>query len=73
MSCYEIIKQFDNCVIDRLIERSLLNPNIKRDVRIYEHYFNELKTEKKMQALTNTADAFFVSEKTVERVIKKMR
>lgn len=74
MSAYEIILSLDESTFEKLLSKGLLRSNVKRDKELYEYYVAEFNlTHSRMQARTNTADKFCVSEETVSKVIQKMR
>jgi hypothetical protein len=61
-------------VMDTLIQKGLMRATVKRDKEIYEYYLTQCTTqESRMQARTNTAEEFHISEDCVSRVLKKMR
>ncbi|MDR3706600.1 MAG: hypothetical protein P4L28_11935 [Paludibacteraceae bacterium] len=74
MSGYEIIMQLPPEVIDTLIIKGLMRATVKRDKEIYEHYLRQCRTQaSRMQARTNTAEQFSISEDRVSKIIQKMR
>lgn len=74
MSAYELILSLDHSTFEKLMSKGLLRDSVKRDKEIYEFYLRECEeTGSRMQARTNTAELFCVSEETVSRAIKKMK
>jgi hypothetical protein len=74
MSGYEIIMQLPPGVIDSLIVKGLMRATVKRDKEIYEYYLTQCNTPiSRMQARTNTAEQFSISEDQISRIIKRMR
>ena len=75
MSTYELIEKLEKLdYFNDLLKSGLLPMNWLDYKLIYEFYRTERKKEKfKKQALTNTADEFSVSERTVYLIIQKMK
>lgn len=75
MSTYELIEKLEKLdYFNDLLKSGLVPLNWLDYKLIYEFYRGERKKEKfKKQALTNTADEFNVSERTVYLIIQKMK
>lgn len=74
MGVYEFIKSFDEETIYRLADFGLLRGTVLRDIDVYEFYQNEVcKCESRMQARTNTAENYNISEELVSKIIQSMR
>lgn len=74
MSAYEFIKSIGEETIYRLADFGLLRGTVLRDVDVYEFYMDEIEQgEKRMQARTNTADAFCISEELVGKILQAMK
>lgn len=73
MGAYELILSIDDLTLGKLMSTGLLRSTLKRDIEVYEHYVKECKSFGKMQARTNTAEQFLVSEETVSRIIQRMK
>lgn len=72
---YDLIQKLEDLpYFNELLKSGLVPINWVDYKLIYEYYRTELKKEKfRKQALTNTADEFNVSERTVYLIIKKMK
>lgn len=55
------------------MSKGLLRSTVQRDIKIYEFYIAQRKTERYLQARTNTAEKFCLSEDMIDKIIKKMR
>ncbi|WP_097055529.1 hypothetical protein [Salinimicrobium sediminis] len=75
MSTYELIEKLEKLdYFSDLFRSGILPPHWLDYKVIYEYYQEQLKKEKlRKQALTNTADEFNVSERTVYIIIQKMK
>ena len=73
MSAYELILAIDSLTLEKLMSKGLLRSTVQRDIKIYEFYIAQRKTERYLQARTNTAEKFFLSEDMIDKIIKKMR
>jgi len=74
MTGYELIMQLEPDVIDTLIRKGLMRATVKRDKEIYEYYLTQCHVEiSRMQARTNTAEQFSISEDRVSKIIQKMK
>lgn len=74
MGAYDLIQQFEPSMLDILISKGLLRSTVKRDKEIYEFYLVEcLKGNGRMQARTNTAEKFSISEDRISKIIQKMK
>lgn len=72
MSIYESILGLDNQAFEKLMSKGFLRSNAKRDLDMYEYYLSQLH-KGKMQALTNTAIKFNMSEDRCKAIIYKIR
>mgnify|MGYP003588100414 CR=1 FL=1 len=72
MSAYELISQFDSSLLDQMITKGLLRSTVKRDMEIYEFYLSQCNLGR-MQARTNTAEKFYMSEDRISKIIQKMK
>lgn len=73
MSIYQQILQIDETTFDNLLATGFLRANAKRDLRIYEYYLAECEKYGSMQAITNSAEKFFLSTDHIKRVIYHVR
>lgn len=75
MVAYELIEKLESLpYFNELLKRGLVPINWVDYKVIYEFYQSELpKYKKRQQALTNTADEFDVSERSVYLIIQKMK
>lgn len=75
ITTHELIQKLEDLpYFNELLKRGLVPINWVDYKLIYEFYKVELKKEAmRKQALTNTADEFNVSERTVYLIIKKMK
>lgn len=73
MSTYELILSIDDSTFTKLMSSGLLRTTVKRDVQVYEFFLNECNSCGKMQARTNTAEQFSISEDSVSKIIQKMK
>lgn len=74
MSAYELILSLDEKTFEKLLSTGLLRSTVKRDKDMYEYYLVECEASgSRMQARTNTAEKFCVSEETVSKTIQKMK
>jgi hypothetical protein len=75
MSTYELINKLEKLdYFNDLLKSGLVPLNWLDYKLIYEFYKEERKKDQlKKQALTNTADEFNVSERTVYLIIQKMK
>ena len=70
---YELIKQTEDEILFLNLLRKGLIPISVMDKKVYyEHYLNERKKNGKMQAITNTAEEYNVSERTIRRALEVM-
>jgi len=74
-STYELIKETKKLgLLDKLIEAGIIPASYTTYSKIFEFYaIEEVKRETKGEALTNTAEEFGASERTIYWIIKKMR
>jgi len=72
MIVYEFILTIDKKLLQNLHSKNLIRYSIFRDIDIYEFYMNEKRTIGCMQARTNTADKFCVSEETVSKTLQRL-
>lgn len=64
----------DKNYIKELVAKNIVKPTIVRNIDIAERYKIEVTVQKsKMQARTNVASEFNVSEETVSRIIRKYK
>lgn len=68
MTRIEIIRQTEN--LNELIEAGLIPIHIVDWVKIYNHYQEQRLKVGKMQAYTNTAEDFNLSERQIMNVVK---
>lgn len=74
MGAYDLISTIEPSKLDILISRGFLRQTVWRDIERYEFYMNEcLKGIGRMQARTNTAEKFNISEDRVSQIIQKMK
>lgn len=73
MSAYELILTLEPLTLERLMSTGLMRPTVQRDILIYEFYLNEKKTKGCMDARTNAAEKFFLSEEMISKIIQKMK
>ena len=73
MSAYELILNIEPTTFEKMMSLGILRQSVLNDIKIYEFYLNERKTNGCMQARTNTAENFCTSEETISRIIKRMR
>ena len=73
MSAYEIILSIEKPLHERMASIGLLRSTVSRDVKVYEYYLNEKKTNGCMQSRTNTAEHFKLSEESISKIIQKMK
>lgn len=73
MGAYEYILTLDKITFEEFISKGIFRTNIKRDKDVYEYYLSQITANTVMQAITNTATKFDISEETVFRSIRKMR
>lgn len=75
VTTYELIEKLEQLdYFNALLRQGIIPMNWVDYKVIYEFYTSERKKEKfKKQALTNTADEFNVSERTVYLIIQKMK
>ena len=70
---YELIKELDNDPrFFGLLQKGMLSLSILDRKCYYEKYLSELKTNKKVQAVSNAAEEYRVSERTIYNAIKFM-
>lgn len=55
------------------MKMGFLRSNAKRDLEIYEYYEEESLKVGSMQAITNAADKFCISEESIKKVIYRIR
>lgn len=72
MSAYELILTLEPSMLDNLISKGLLRSTVKRDKEIYEFYLSQCCLGR-MQARTNTAERFSMSEDRISQIIQKMK
>ncbi|MCD7972125.1 MAG: hypothetical protein LUG18_05575 [Candidatus Azobacteroides sp.] len=73
MSIYQQIFDINEQTFDKLMAGGLLKAKARRDLLMYEYYLQEKKKYGSMQAITNTADKFCVSDSLIEKVIYKIQ
>jgi len=73
MSAYELILAIEPTTLEQLMSTGLLRSTVTRDFKIYEFYLNERKTKGCMDARTNTAEKFSLSEEMISKIIQKMK
>lgn len=72
MSRYKQLKELQNDgTLRRLIVMQFVSVSLWDRLLIYEYYLSEVGTSK-MQAYTNTADQYRISERTVQRIVEWM-
>lgn len=70
---HELIKKIENdSFFMALLKKGLIPLTVLDRKCYYEYFLNELKTNGRWQAITNTADEFNVCESTIRRAIKFM-
>ena len=70
---YELITKIQSDILFlKLLKKGLLPLSVLDRKVYYEYFLNEFKTNKRWQAITNTADEFNVCESTIRRAIKYM-
>lgn len=73
MTIYEILKVFENDLNFLILLRKGVIPLAVLDKKVYyEYYLNQQQMVNKSQAITNTAEEYHVSEKTIIRAINFM-
>lgn len=73
MTLYNALKSLTKEQATAFFCSGLLNETHARNVLIYEYYEERLKSVSKMQARTDTADSFCLSEEQVSVIIRKMK
>jgi hypothetical protein len=73
MSIYQQLLQIDESTFDRLYSLGLFRYNVKRDLQIYAFYLRESQTCGSMQAMTNAATEFMLSEDAIQKIVYAMR
>ena len=73
MSAYELILTIEPSTFDKLMSMGLLRSTVQRDIKIYEFYLEQRKIERYLQARTNTAVEFNLSEEMIDKIIQKMK
>lgn len=75
MTAYKLIQQLeDEGKLNSLLSRGIVPINWVDYKLIYEYYQGQAeKEQKRMQAITNTAEEFNISERSVYVIIQKMR
>jgi hypothetical protein len=63
----------DKCYLEHLQKIGLLKFNAIRNLDMYDYYCRQKKIVGSMQAITNTAAKYFLSENAVQKVVGKMR
>ena len=70
---YELIKKTeDEILFLNLLRKGLIPISIMDKKVYYEYYLNELLKWNKTQAITNTAEEYNVSERTIRRALEVM-
>ncbi len=73
MSVYEILKVFENDLNFLILLRKGVIPLAVLDKKVYyEYYLNQQQKVNRPQAITNTAEEYHVSERTIIRAIDFM-
>ena len=73
MTIYEILKVFENDLNFLILLRKGVIPLAVLDKKVYyEYYLNQQQMVNKSQAITNTAEEYHVSERTIIRAIDFM-
>jgi hypothetical protein len=71
MSIYERILHIDERTFDALMSAGVLRANAKRDLEMYGHFLRQRERRGAMQAITDTACKFILSEESVKHIIYK--
>ncbi|UAB84346.1 hypothetical protein INR75_19685 [Zunongwangia sp. SCSIO 43204] len=74
MAVYQLLHKLENLPFYNKLFTTGIVPMIWLDYKlIYEFYLEELKSQKKVQAITNTAEEFNLSERSIYSIIRKMK
>ncbi len=74
MTAYEAIKSLNEAQISALLSGGIIRAdNLERNIRLFEFYEDKCKAMPIMEAITETALRFHLSEEMVRKIIRKMR
>ena len=73
MTVFERILHIDEPTFNRLLALGVLRPNARRNLLIYEYYLAEAIKYGSMQAITNAAMRFCLSDKSIEKIIQRFK
>ena len=74
MSTYELIEKLEKLdYFQELLKEGILPINLTTYKMIYDFYLQEKTKEKGKQLITNVAEKFKMSERSVYLIIKKMK
>lgn len=73
MSTIERITGLDAKTLEYISALNLLRANVIRDFLVYDYFTVEKQKYGTMQAITNTADKFYMSEDNVKKIIYQIK
>jgi hypothetical protein len=73
MNIYERILHIDERTFDKLMFAGILRSNAKRDMEMYGYYLEQKNMYGSMQAISNAAEKFCLSEASVRDILCKLK